>query len=264
MKFILLALAGLLTVDSALAIQPFARTAAEDAMCKASIVGRDTSDKRNWQHMHHYCDGLRFYNRAVANTRDRNEFRYNIQLSLAGFNYVLSHTAPDFDMRPEVIAGKARTLALAGRKGEAVMLYTGVVQQTPEYVPAYIYLADHYASSDRKKALSLVSDGLRHNPGTKSLQRRYRELGGKLPYPEPLAKQSSPAPEAEAAATSQLTSPRPQVSPTPATATPPEASVPERAAERPADTTASSPETPKIGSPTNPWCRFCPDPVVKP
>lgn len=247
MKFILLTLVGLLTVDPALAIQPFARTATEDAMCKASIAGRDTSDNRNWQHMHHYCDGLRFYNRAVASTRDRNEFKYNIRLSLAGFDYVLSHTAPDFYMRPEVIANKARTLALAGRKAEAVMLYTGVVQQTPKYVPAYLYLADHYASSDRKKALGLVSDGLRHNPGTKSLQRRYQELGGKMPYPEPPA-QPDPAmiempPSAEQAAVPEV----------PSLAVPAEKTVTEPDSDKP-----------KIGSPTNPWCRFCPDPVVKP
>ncbi|MCL5059544.1 MAG: hypothetical protein M1449_02875 [Candidatus Thermoplasmatota archaeon] len=242
MKFILLALAGLLAADPAFALQPWGKTAAEDAMCRAQIAGRDTSDKRNWGHMHHYCDGLRFYNRAMSSIHDRNEFKYNIQESLGGFDYVLSHTSPDFNMRPEVIAGKARTLALAGRKAEAVMLYTGVVQQTPKYVPAYLYLADHYASSDRKKALSLVSDGLRHNPGTRSLQRRYRELGGKLPYPEP------------------------PVQAAPAVTTPPQAEEPAAAAEASAEgdsagKTAAEPaaEKPSIGSPKNPYCRFCPD-----
>ena len=242
MKFILLALAGLLTVDSAFAIQPYARTAEEDAMCKASIVGRDTSDKRNWQHMHHYCDGLRFYSRAVSSTRDRNEFKHYIGESLNGLNYVLSHTTPDFYMRPEVIAKKARTLALAGRKAEAVSLYIGVVQQTPKYVPAYLYLADYYASSDRKKALSLVSDGMRHNPGTKSLQRRYQELGGKLPYPEPL-KQTEPAVTETPPGAEQANNPEvlPQAGPAENTVTEPDS------------------DKPKIGSPKNPYCRFCPD-----
>lgn len=211
-------------------------------MCRASIAGRDTSDKRNWGHMHHYCDGLRFYNRAVASTRDRNEFKYNIQLSLAGFDYVLLHTSPDFNMRPEVIANKARTLALAGRKAEAVTLYTGVVQQTPDYVPAYLYLADYYASSDRKKALSLVSDGLRHNPDTKSLQRRYQELGGKLPYPEPLVQAAPPE-----------TAPPPAEEPVAAAAASSEVDSAAKAAAEPAT------EKPKIGSPKNPYCRFCPD-----
>ncbi|MBW8328731.1 MAG: hypothetical protein K0M48_06150 [Thiobacillus sp.] len=241
MKFILLALAGVLAADPAFALQ-WGRTAAEDAMCSAQIAGRDKSDKQNWGHMHHYCDGLRFYNRALSSTRDRNDFNFNIKESLDGFDYVLSHTSKDFGMRPEVIAGKARTLALAGHKGAAVSLYTGVVQQTPKYVPAYLYLADYYASSDRKKALSLVSDGLRHNPGTKSLQRRYQELGGKLPYPEPLVQAA------------------------PAVTTPPPAEAPVAAAEASAEVgsaekmvTEPAAEKPKIGSPTNPYCRFCPD-----
>lgn len=242
MKFILFALAGLLATDSALALQPFAKTAAEDAMCRMSIAGRDTSDKRNWGHMHHYCDGLRFYNRALANTGNRSDFKYNIQLSLAGFDYVLSHTSPDFSMRPEVIANKARTLALAGRKAEAVMLYTGVVQQTPNYIPAYLYLADYYASNDRKKALNLVSDGLRHNPGTKSLERRYQELGGTLPYPEPL-KRAEPAVIEPSPVAEQAAAPEVQPEEIPAEKTTPEAGT----------------DKPKIGSPKNPYCRFCPD-----
>jgi tetratricopeptide (TPR) repeat protein len=192
--------------------------------------------------MHHYCDGLRFYNRAVANTFNRTEFKYNIERSLSGFDYVLSHTSSDFNMRPEVIANKARTLALAGRAAEALMLYTGVVQQTPTYVPAYLYLADYYATSDRKKALSLVSDGLRHNPGTKSLQRRYQELGGELPYPEP-PKQVEPA----------VAEMPPIVEQPAAPDVLPDAGLNEK------NVTEPESDKPQIGSPTNPYCRFCPD-----
>jgi tetratricopeptide (TPR) repeat protein len=211
-------------------------------MCKARVAGKDMSDNRNWMHMHHFCDGLRFYSRAMSSTHNREDFKYYIQESLGGYDYVLRTTTPDFVMRPEINAEKARTLALAGRKAEAVMLYTSVMQQTPNFVPAYLYLADYYASSNRSKALELVSEGLRHNPETKSLQRRYRELGGKLPYPEPLAKAEPVKPPIEDAV---VTETKAEPSPEQAKAANAEA--------------GPKVEEPKIGSPKNPYCRFCPD-----
>lgn len=245
MKRTALILLAFVACEPAWAYLPFGRTPAEDVMCKARIAGRDISDVRNWQHMHHYCDGLRFYNRAMASTSNRMEFNSYIVTSIKNFDYVLSHTTSDFEMRPEIIAEKARALALAGRKAEAIMLYTGVVVQTPKYVPAYLYLADHYAGSDRKKALELVSLGLRHNPATKSLQRRYAELGGKLPYPapiEPVPLETPAAKPVEAAASTSAS---------PAEPAPGQSSSVAPVAEPVAP--------PKIGSPKNPYCRFCPD-----
>lgn len=242
MKFIVITLMALLTSSPVWALMPWGKTTAEDAMCKARVAGKDTSDRRNWGHMHHFCDGLRFYNRAISNTGNRNDFKFYIQESLSGYDYVLKHTTPDFEMRSEVMAEKARTLALAGRKTEAVLLYTSVMQQASNYVPAYLYLADHYASSNRLKALELVSEGLRHNPETKSLQRRYRELGGKLPYPEPLAKAEPIAPPSQA---ETETSTKLEESPDQSKAADAEA--------------GPKVEEPKIDSPKNPYCRFCPD-----
>lgn len=245
MRRTVLILLAFVACEPAWAYLPFARTPAEDSMCKARIAGRDTSDLRNWQHMHHFCDGLRFYNRAMASTNNRMEFNSYIGTSIKSFDYVLSHTSPDFEMRPEVIAEKARSLALAGRKAEAVMLYTGVVLQTPKYVPAYLYLADYYAGSNRKKALELVSQGLSHNPGTKSLQRRYTELGGKLPYPAPI----EPAPVETPAA-----KPDEAVAPTPTSPAEPATDQPTTVAP-----VAEPAAPPKVGSPKNPYCRFCAD-----
>lgn len=241
MRHAVLILLALFVSSPAWAMKPWGKTPTEDAMCRARVAGHDTSDRRNWGHMHHYCDGLRFYNRALSSMRNRNEFNFNIKESLDGFDYVLKHTAPDFHMRPHVTAEKARVLALAGRKIEAVSLYAGVVQQTPNFVPAYLFLADHYANSNRTKALELVSQGLRHNPATKSLQRRYRELGGKLPYPEPLVKADPMVPE-------------PQVTTEPAAA-----EKESSALSVPTSDAAVEAEPPKIGSPTNPYCRFCVD-----
>lgn len=246
----------LLTAMPVWAVLPYAATPAEQAMCQARVYSRLDGRNENTIHMHHYCAGLRFLDRAYSAMGNKQDMKYNLNVSINNFNYVLTHTKEEYAMRGEVHVGKARALKLAGRKAEAIAEFNKALRYEIDSSDAYQALADHYLETGNKaKALEMATEGLRRNPESKGLKRRYTELGGKLPYP---------APASEAAATPQPPSTGLQVSPTPAPAMPPEASVPEKAAEKTADTTASPPETPKIGSPTNPWCRFCPDPVVKP
>jgi hypothetical protein len=107
-------------------------------------------------------------------------------------------------------------------------------------------LADFYSGIKQPaKALEIITEGLRHNPDTKSLQRRYTELGGELPYPAPI--EPTPAVEAEAA--------KPEEPPTPTPNSVEPAASPTTVPPAPVEPTAE----PQIGSPTNPYCRFCPD-----
>jgi len=96
-----------------------------------------------------------------------------------------------------------------------------------------------------KKALETISEGLRHLPDSKGLQRRYKALGGKLPYPAPIGKplekvlpQSSEKIE-QPSGKHELTKMGSVVPPPPVPMPLPEISTPE-------DTKR------------NPWCRFCP------
>jgi hypothetical protein len=91
------------------------------------------------------------------------------------------------------------------------------------------------------------------------LQRLYKERGGKLPYPEPLAR-AAEAPVAPAQAiregeTAEGEKPQDAVQLAPASP------APEAAGGGGGRAEDQAPATPKIGSPTNPWCRFCPDPA---
>ncbi|MGB9128230.1 MAG: hypothetical protein WCB97_01140 [Thiobacillus sp.] len=240
------------------AVEPYGATPAEQAMCQARVYSKLGKRDENTMHMHHYCDGLRFLDRAYsASIRNKREVKYNVDVAIGNFNYILSHTKDDYVMRGEVHVGIARALKLLGRKGAAVAEFYKALRYDLGTADAFQALADYYLETGNKeKALEMTTEGLRRIPDTKGLKRRYTELGGKLPYPEPLVKQPSPAPAAEVASSSP--------SPNPATVTSPEANVPAAPADQPAAPSISPPEPPKIGSPTNPWCRFCPDPVAKP
>lgn len=197
-------------------------------------------------HVHHYCAGLNFVNRArgMASAKDR---RGVLGAAVRNFDYILTHTQPDFYLRAEALMNRGIAMSMMQKPGEAVGNLHQAIEMNPRLPRAYMTLADLYdRQKNRSKALETVTAGLRHNPDAKSLQRRYTELGGKLPYPVPVEPAS-----AEAAAA------KPDEPATPAPAAEPAAAAP--VAETPAVPAAEPAAAPKIGSPTNPYCRFCPD-----
>lgn len=225
------------------AVADFARTPQEEAMCQVMVYsGRDMSDRDNWMHMHHYCDCIRFTNRAYSALGDWNDMRYNLQIAIGGCDYVFKHAKPSFYMRPEIHLQKGKALRLFRQEGKALIEFMEAIRGNPTLAPAYMELADIQVRNKKpQEALKTVTEGLRHIPDSKPLKRRYTELGGKLPYPTPVVAAPAPAtPPAETAAPTP-TSPAETAAPPPVTAAP--APIIE----------------PKIGSPKNPYCRFCPD-----
>ena len=253
-------LAALFAVPAAQAA--WAPTAAEMAALPAYCGARFNEGSeafKTWRstmggdfiHIHHYCAGLNFLNRSygMSSTKDR-------QGTLGGavreFDYVLTHASPEFYLRAEILMNRGVALSLLKKPGEAIANLNQAIEKNPELPRAWMTLADMYdAQKQRTKALETVTEGLRHNPGTRSLQRRYSELGGKLPYPEPIKLAPVEPPQA---AVAPETPAQPVESPT-------AANQPATAAAQPAEATPAQPAeaAPKIGSPTNPYCRFCPD-----
>lgn len=225
----------------------FTKTPAEESMCQALIYnGRDTSDHGNWGHMHHFCDCMRFTNRAYAAFGNWNAVHGNLQAAIDGCDYVLRNTTPNFYMRAEVHLQKGKALKLDRQENKAIGELMEAIRGNPELAQAYVELSDIQARNMKSgEALKTVTEGLRHAPDSKPLKRRYTELGGKLPYPAPIA--TVPVEplvaKPDETATSTPASPAEPTTGTPAAVTP----VAEPLAE------------PRIGSPKNPYCRFCPD-----
>lgn len=219
-------------------------------MCQAQSYNRDTSDRANWQHMHHYCDCLRFTNRAHSALGNWYEMRYNLEIGIGGCDYVLNHTSPDFYMRPEVHLQKGKALRLYRQEGKAIAELMKAIEGDPALAQAYVELADIQAKNKKsQEALKTVTEGLRHAPESKPLKRRYTELGGKLPYPAAVVEKTVAAEE-----------PKPEAKP----AVAPAAEAPTGQAAETVGETAPAGSAPRveparIGSPRNPYCRFCPD-----
>lgn len=199
----------------------------------------------DFAHTHHYCNGLNFINRYYR-SRSQQDKVFNLNNARSNLEYMVTNADPAYSLMPDVYLNLGVVSSLMNQPAQAITHFNKAIQLNPRQPRAYSALADFYAKNKQTaKALEIVTEGLRHNPDTNSLQRRYTELGGKLPYPDP---ENVPV---EAKKTEPEATPPPVA--TPASAARPVADIPT------AVTPAAEPGAPKIGSPTNPYCRFCPD-----
>lgn len=203
-----------------------------------------------FQNSHHFCWGLNFLYRYY-----NNPFSPKAKTSLASakneFDYMAEHLLENSSLAADVFLYRGTVNALMKNDSEAASDLRQAISRSPGMARAYLTLADFYSERKlRDKALETVTEGLRHAPESKGLKRRYKELGGKLPYPEPI----------EAPAQAQAEPDKPAASP----------AEPDKAATTPADSSTTAPATSAVdtavdkkpsteGTSANPYCRFCPD-----
>lgn len=270
MKRVLVAclLAGPLLAGAA---EPFAPTAAELAMLPpfcadrlqkgssgVGVASAEQLGRANYLHIHHYCFAVNFVNRA-RRTVDRKDRLYQLGLARSNYQYVVKATEPRFWMRPQIYVELGRVHVQLKETAEASRLFNEAIAFNPAYEPAYLALIDLIRDGGRgKDAMEVATAGLRHIPDSAPLKKLYRELGGKEPFPEPIAK-AAPPPE--------TTPPPSPETPPPSSAeaasggkmqaAPTDAKAPGEAALLPSD--ARAPESPAAGEPVpTSGCRFCP------
>lgn len=199
-----------------------------------------------YNNVHHYCGGLNYLNRYYRNMGRRDAGSY-LAFAISEFNYMVDHMAPQSPIGAEIFLNRGIAYSLAKNDAKAMSDLQRALSLDPTLARAYITIADQYTKNkNRTKALDVVTEGLRHISDNKALKRRYDELGGKKPYPEPVVATSAIAPVVpethEKAEASAITHQETAVS---------EAS-PKAVELQKTDVTP-------IGSPKNPYCRFCPD-----
>lgn len=253
-----------LAAQGAQAQEPYGPTAEETRMLPPYCGGPGGGD---WKAIlgpeigfnNHTCYGINFLNRYYRAKTSWQKKQY-LQNALGDFNYSVRHLSPGFKLMPEILYYRGLTYRLMGREAEAMGDFLKSIQLDPKYSKSVAELADLYARklANPKKALELVTEGLRHNAASRELRRRYDRLGGKQPYPEPYAVPAAPDTPKSAPVPTPTPAQEAPAAPARSAAEPPP---PATATERPAGT---SPQPATPGSPTNPWCRFCPDPTPAP
>ena len=254
----LIILIALLLHAPSFAVQGFTVTRAELAVmppyCTAhygNLVGLPeaiTSPLRNavpqgCPSSHHYCDGLKS---RLRFDKHNGESGYWLGNSIAEFESVLQG---DFwkncPLQAEAYVNLGRSYLSQSKQQnapsfKAAASFMKALEVKPDYLPAYYALGDYYVRlGDKKKALNMVEEGLRYAPNSVGLLRRFKELGGTTP-PIPHHVTAKPMEQQDSLVES-----------------PPVKSVESSAPPPKEGESAQAPE-PKIGTPSNPWCRFCP------
>lgn len=224
-------------------LPPYCKEKVESTDPVANKLWSDKFGRENWLNMHHYCYGVNYLINRYYRARTKEDRSWMLGEAVSNITYTINANKPGFMLQPEMHYNRGKALRLLGRGAEAVSDWFKATTLNPKYVAAYIALADYYAEfKQQDKALEMVSEGLRHVPASKGLQRRYQEFGGKLPFPEPYERpvEQNAAAEIKAAtdtATTDKSTPDSRETETP----------------KPAETKSA------IGMPGNPYCRFCTD-----
>ncbi|MES1999788.1 MAG: hypothetical protein V4446_10785 [Pseudomonadota bacterium] len=202
--------------------------------------------------VHHYCGALVQLQRYYSVTRPEIQRLY-LQEAIHNLDYMIraNHSVADLSILPDIYADKGRTLLLQKKDGEAVQAFLQAIKLNPATVSAYVALSDLSAKEGNKqKALQYAEEGLKNEPDNRALQRRYKVLSGHA-FVSPIASDKPAEAKAMKAADPDMTgvvAPAAPVSPSTKTDVAPVTTAPASAVD----------DGQKIGSPTNPYCRFCP------
>ena len=244
---------GISTVNAATYSEP---TAAElrllPPVCTARLGPKNqvTKFQEPFHNTLHYCMGRTFLNRYYSSF-NRGDAATNLKLASDEFGYLVEHWYPDYPAA-DIFLHRGIVLSLMKKNVEAIADLTKALTYDSRSVRTYLTLANlHDNQKQQKKALEVVTEGLRYVPDSKSLKQRYKELGGKLPYPEPIAAQPGPEINADI--------PKPKEADSEINVANPQAQTTNTSELNPATDKAADKETATEGAPTKRWCRFCTD-----
>ena len=166
-----------------------------------AIMGSD------FQHMHHYCRGLRYelMLNTIADLNPRERIALNERIT-EEMDYIINNCQRSMPLMPEAWLKKGDAHLRMDQLAVAQSAFEAARTIKPDYWPAYTRWADvliGLKQSDRARAL--LERGLAHAPGQPQLLERLRLAGGRpttkmaTPAPAPTAAPAAAAPEPAAA-----------------------------------------------------------------
>jgi tetratricopeptide (TPR) repeat protein len=130
-----------------------------------------------FNHMHHYCWGLMYTNRALLLVRDQRTRALYLGNSIAEFDYAINRVPADFKLLPEMLTKKGENLIRLDRSAQGLFELERAIALKADYWPSYAAISDYYRSAgESAKARKWLEDGLSASPNTQALMRRLAEL----------------------------------------------------------------------------------------
>jgi tetratricopeptide (TPR) repeat protein len=131
----------------------------------------------NFNHIHHYCNGLMLTNRALYLLGTAHDRQEALSHSIKEFDYVIARVPGDFSLLPEILTKRGENLMRLQRTPEAISTLNRAIEVKVDYWPPYAALSDHYKEAgDIKTAREWLVKGLAASPEATALERRLRAL----------------------------------------------------------------------------------------
>jgi len=135
------------------------------------ILGED------YVHLHHYCLGLNYVNRANRSWNNKQNKSYFLRKAVGNLEYMVTHTKQSFVLRPDVYVQLGKVYVQQGKIGDAIAQFQNAIRLKKDYSKAYIALSDLYKNNNNpSEALKVIEEGLIYSPDSRSLKRRQRKL----------------------------------------------------------------------------------------
>ncbi len=143
---------------------------------------------KNATWFHHFCWAKLSKMRSI-NAKDNIVRKSEVKLWRMNMQFIVDWTAKQkvaWMYMPVVYTDIAETFVVEKNYAQAISHAEKALRLKSDHADAFVILADSYAAvGNKSKALDATMEGLNHVPESKGLKRRYKELGGKLPYPTP-------------------------------------------------------------------------------
>jgi tetratricopeptide (TPR) repeat protein len=131
----------------------------------------------NYIHLHHYCFGINFANKAekeLINSKSRHKF---LALAVGQFDYVLGHWPDDFALKPEALWRKGKAYRLLGQIQDATATLIEALRIKPDYVQAWLELTECYIQTGNVNAgREVLAKGLAILPESSALKAKLATL----------------------------------------------------------------------------------------
>lgn len=136
-----------------------------------------------FQHMHHYCRGLRdvmFATMAAASPAQR---KFLWERSINEYDYMIRNAGSNMALLPEIHFRRGESLVRLARLPEAEQEYERAWTLKPDYWPAYSAWAQQLIGLKLyARARSVLEAGLQHSPGEPTLTKLMAQVpGGTVP-----------------------------------------------------------------------------------
>ncbi|MCP5006192.1 MAG: tetratricopeptide repeat protein [Planctomycetes bacterium] len=132
--------------------------------------------RRNWTHLHHYCNALNSINKA-SETPKPDKKKDNLTKAIRTLKDVISKTEPKFILRPELFLKLGESYSKLRQYSEAIGSFTSALKIKANYSSAYASMSDTYKiMGEKDKAIEVLKNGLKHKPNSKRLKRRLEKL----------------------------------------------------------------------------------------